>query len=183
MALDQENRVRYELLDEKLQLNGRYHRVLRNVSVKARPKAKRSLYARKDLIKPSSLGEYSDLSLTVYERSDGLELRCVASCSGSDVPHSLARAIVSSYGLSESEQCAPSRKNPLTSNRQKDVMATSVAASRANGNKIAVVQTKGNPTAQLLSCERGVSAMILGDSCLNCAPDEAKDKFKMIIVS
>lgn len=183
MSLRRQSRVTYELLDGKLQLNGRYHTVLRNAVVAKREEATQSLYAHEGIIKPSCSGEISELLLTVRERSEVLELRCEARCSGMNISLNLAQAIVASYCLIESEQCEHCRTEPLSSDRASNVMTTSVATPRAQGTKIAVVQTAGNEYAQLLSCELGVPALIQRYSCLNCAYDQAmKGKFTMIIV-
>jgi hypothetical protein len=182
MSIAPDRGVLYYLVDGRLQLNGRYHPSLRTLPVPERPKATRSLYTHKGVVKPSSFGEHIDLLLTVHERSNFLELTCAVRFSGNTVRLQLTRALVASYGLEESEPCEHSPTEELSADRMENIMTTSVAAPRAQEKKIAIVQTAGNATAQLLSCELAVPTIIQRRSCLNCTYDEADGKFEMIIV-
>ncbi|CEL02065.1 hypothetical protein ASPCAL01640 [Aspergillus calidoustus] len=182
MSITPDRGVLYYLVDGRLQLNGRYHSSLRTLPVPERPKATRSLYMHKGVVKPSSFGEHLDLLLTVHERSAFLELTCAVRFSGNTVRLQLARVLIASYGLEESEPCEHSPTEELSADRMENIMTTSVAAPRAQEKKIAIVQTAGNATAQLLSCELAVPTIIQRRSCLNCTYDEADGKFKMIIV-
>jgi hypothetical protein len=182
MSITRDRGVLYYLVDGQLQLNGRYHSSLHTLPVPERPKATQSLYTHKGVVKPSSFGEHLDLLLTVHERSTFLELTCAVRFSGNTVRLQLARVLVASYGLEESEPCEHSPTEELSADRVKNIVTTSVAAPRAQGKKIAIVQTAGNATAQLLSCELTVPTIIQRRSCLNCTYDEADGKFEMIIV-
>ncbi|KAL2850197.1 hypothetical protein BJY01DRAFT_245663 [Aspergillus pseudoustus] len=182
MSLDRDRRARYYLIDGQLLFNGRYHSSLRALPAPDRPRANRSLYAHKRVVKPSCAGEYMDLLVTVNERSTSLELTCAARFSGNTVRLQLSHVLVASYGLDASEPCAHSSTEPLSPDKTKHIMTTSVAAPRAQGRKIAIVQTAGNETAQLLACELGVRVILQKESCLDCAYDEAVEKHKMIIV-
>ena len=72
-----------------------------------------------------------------------------------------------------------------------NTVTTSVKAPRASfTDKTAIVQTAGNPTAQLLACDLECGAILQRYSCLNCAYDEIargmneadKESINMIIV-
>jgi hypothetical protein len=186
MSLDRDHGATYYLIDGQLLFNGRYHCSLRALPAPDRPRANRSLYAHNGVVRPSCAGEHMDLLLTVHERSSYLELTCVAHFSGNTVRLQLSRVIVASYGLDESKPCAHCPTERLSPDKAKNIVTTSVAAPRAQGTKIAIVQTAGNRTAQLLGCELGVRAILQKESCLDCAYDEVVDekvkKYKVIIV-
>ncbi|GES65487.1 hypothetical protein ATEIFO6365_0010041000 [Aspergillus terreus] len=186
MSLDRDHGATYYLIDGQLLFNGRYHCSLRALPAPDRPRANRSLYAHNGVVRPSCAGEHMDLLLTVHERSSYLEITCVAHFSGNTVRLQLSRVIVASYGLDESKPCAHCATEQLSPDKAKNIVTTSVAAPRAQGSKIAIVQTAGNRTAQLLGCELGVRAILQKESCLDCAYDEALEEgvktYKMIIV-
>jgi hypothetical protein len=58
-----------------------------------------------------------------------------------------------------------------------------LAANSNNVEKIAIALTKGDPTAQLLFCHEKYRAILMQDSCLTCAFNQAREqKFDLIIV-
>ncbi|KAH8433798.1 uncharacterized protein LDX57_011432 [Aspergillus melleus] len=183
MSLDRDRGATYYLVDGQLLFNGHYHSKLCAFSAPDRPRANESIYAHNGVVKPSRAGEHMDLLFTVHERSSHLELTCTARFSGSTVRLQLSRLILASYDLEESEPCAHSPTRQLSLDKAKNIMTTSVAAPRAQKDKIAIVQTARNETAQLLSCELGVQTILQKQSCLDCAYDQAIGKYEMIIVA
>lgn len=183
MALDANKHVSYDLLDGRIQYNGRYHATLDNQVAGERWESRESLDATQNTVQASSAGVHSSIMFTLFERSNGLDLCCAVRFAGRETPVNVCDAIVSSFGLCDSRPCGHSRNTALSSRRVMDIITTSVECPQAFGKKIAIVQTAGNPTAQLLACEGSVDAIIQKLSCLNCAYDEAVERrIKKIIV-
>lgn len=186
----------YEVLEGKFILEGRYHMNLRSFSVTPRKKAKKNMSNRKDEITPTSSGEHENLTMTVRECLDFLELRTMIRGSGQNVSVSLLSIIISSYGLEETEPCDHPEDSPLDTASKQLVMTTSVVSPATTEKTVvnsvarkrtSIAQTKHNPTAQLLGCEKGVRSVLLKECCLNCALSQVTgiarpEEMTMIIV-
>ncbi|KAK2867953.1 hypothetical protein FQN49_003305 [Arthroderma sp. PD_2] len=179
LELDHENGLCYELVDGVLQLNGRYHKVLRNAKEPLRQEASKSLYSNSDIIVPSSSGVHSDLVLTLRELSSYLELRCIAVASKTNVPIDLSKVIVTSYGVKQVDPCEHRVYEPLRGEFQ--AITTSVQSPRARTGCIAVAQVSRNKTAQLLCCESSGPILLQRNCCLNCACEQARNYSSLII--
>lgn len=185
----------YEVLEGKFMLEGRYHMTLKSAEVTPRQKAKKNLSSRKDEIRPTSSGEHENLTMTVRECLNSLELRSMIRVLGQNVSVNLESIIIASYGLMETEPCDHHVDIPLDPGSKHLVVTTSVAspATREKINygvttrKTSVAQTKYNSTAQLLCCEPDVFSLLLKECCLDCAVSQIRsrnpgDQMTMIIV-
>lgn len=167
--------ILYEVLEGKFLLDGRYHMTLRDSMVTPRKRAETNILSRKDEIRPTSSGEHESLTMTIRECLDSLELRSTIRVSGQNVSVELGSIITASYGLVETEPCDHPVDTPLDPNSTNFITTTSVASPATSENTLglekrtSIAQTKHNPTAQLLCCERGVRSVLLKECCLDCA--------------
>jgi len=184
LQTDIDRGYRYNLCDGKLLIKGRYYASLRSIPARDRPAAQTSLFNYKGRIKPSSIGEHSRVSLTVREALEHLELRTTVLSQGHSIHLDLVRIIRSSMGLSDCSPCEHDLSAELDATLQNDVLTTSIAMPHAKGQKIAIVQTKDNATAQLLACGNGKTMILQRKCCLSCAVAQAKaGRFEQIIVA
>jgi hypothetical protein len=174
----------FELVDGQLIYDGRYHTNLdEDQSTENRPRAARSIVSRPKSVEPSNIGQHTDLSITIFEKVSGLTMKATAQCAGMNLNFALSSIIGAFFGLAATDKCSHPPSSPLNKALNGRVMITSVASPRPDGTKIGLVMTQSNPTAQFLSCEEGVQALLLRDCCLNCAFQQAKEGyFRMIIV-
>lgn len=174
----------YELRDGQIVVNGRYYRRLLTTVEQLRAKSSNSLFNPGGRISPSSLGEHSDLVFTVREELDVAKLRGIAKCQGQSLRLDIFDIIVSSMLAQCADPCTHDPDSILDEAHSREVITTSIAAPSAkDDNIIAIVQTKGNPVAQLLACEDEHGAILQSGCCLNCAFEQAKKwKFCQIIV-
>lgn len=175
----------FELVDGQLIYDGRYHTNLnQGRSTENRPRAARSIVSRPKSVEPSNIGQHSHLSITIFESISGLTMKATAKCAGMNLNFALHSIIGAFFGLTATDKCSHPSSSPLNKTLNRRVMITSVASPTPDGTKVGLVMTQSNPTAQFLSCEEGVRALLLRDCCLNCAFQQAKEgNFRMIIVT
>lgn len=173
----------FDLVEGQLIFNGRYHTEIIAVPSSARPPAKEHTDKGTRPIIPSTIGEHTNIMVTLLEGIKVLELTATIHIGGGIVHLDLVESIVASWGLDETEPCVHLMKTPLESQYENTVLTTSVASPCAIMGKIAIVQVSQNPVAQLLSCVRGTHALLQKECCLNCAYKQAKGKYGMIIVT
>jgi hypothetical protein len=174
-------RVNFELVEGRFISGGRYHSSLRSASVTDRTKAKKSLVNGRREIIPSSLGEHSDVLITIRERLDSLELRLTARVSGSNVHLNIRSVIIGFIGLDRTDPCPHPSTDALDLKYISKVVATSVASPDAQGSKVAIAMTQSNPVAQVLCCGVASRTMLQIECCLNCALEQAGDESSTII--
>ena len=184
LQTDTDRGYRFNLYDGQLLIKGRYHERLQSAVAKVRPTAQKSLLNYKGRIKPSSSGEHSLVSCTVRETLGYLELRTTVLIKGHSIHLDLTGVIRSSMGLNDSHVCEHDPSAEMETALRDEVLTTSIAIPFAEGHKITIVQTKDNPTAQLLACEAGKRAMLQRRCCLDCAVSQAKAQgIEQIIVA
>lgn len=177
--------AQFILMEGQLIFNGRYHTSLMAAKSQMRPGADNNLHHQgMQLIIPTSIGEHSNLDMTIRESVYTLELTTTISIGGSIVHPNLTHIIRSSWEVHEAEPCDHPVNTPLESRYEDAVFTTSVASPAAIKGKIAIVQVSRNPVAQLLSCVPHVQSLLQTNCCLNCAYEEAvQGKYGMIIVA
>ncbi len=175
----------FELVDGQLVYDGRcYTSLAEDRCGEIRGRAARSIVSRPKLVEPSNIGQHSHLSLTIFEDLSGLNVKATARYAGMNVKFSLSSIIRSYFALEATDKCSHPSSSPLQRNLKGRVMITSVASPRPEGNRVGIVMTQSNPTAQFLSCHRDVRSLLLRDCCLNCAYKQArKEGFHTIIVT
>lgn len=186
MAVTYDLGLLYRLVDGMMMADGRYH----TVCFSGREQRDRHIVRRfspivaQELITPSAIGAHTDLSMTIRETRHGLELRL--SCSyGGMVTELWLDDVFRGYGnMVYTAPCLHSTSSPL-STRGNQVRIASVATPVAfEEDVITIVMTKGDPTAQLLSCTGDAQAILMIRCCLDCAVQQAKERnCRMIIVA
>jgi hypothetical protein len=179
-VLDLEGGIRFELVEGQVQHRGRsYLSISSGISASKTRPALESLYTSESGgVKPTSCGVHSYLEFSLQPigsdfKGSELQLRTTARFSGKIVQINLGCAILGAYGVRQAQPCEHPRDSPLSSDLAECVITTSFAAPVAKDKRMSIVQTAGNPTAQLLACQAGVNAILQKWSCLNCAYREA----------
>ncbi|KAJ6007943.1 hypothetical protein N7540_011919 [Penicillium herquei] len=195
ITLGHENLCYYrgmELLDGPLIYNNRYHKTIESVRSSVEPQDNRLLQPPKSLnpILPTADGAHSDLLFTISETWYGLALNTTVTLFGRRVNINFANCLCGLLSLIQTEPCEHPRQTPLKEEYSRLVMATSVLAPEAQVESdpiISIVQTAGNPTAQLLSSSRTPSRkwqILCYHCCLNCAYEQAlSNEITKIIVA
>ncbi|KAJ6138764.1 hypothetical protein N7471_005250 [Penicillium samsonianum] len=184
LTLGYENLCYYrgmELLDGPLIYNSRYHKTVESVRSSVEPQDNRLLQPPKSLnpILPTAEGAHSDLLFTISETWYGLALNTTVTLFGRRVNINFANCLSGLLSLIQTEPCEHPRKTPLKKEYSRLVMTTSVLAPESQVESdpiISIVQTAGNPTAQLLSLSRTPSRkwqILCYHCCLNCAYEQA----------
>lgn len=134
---------------------------------------------------PNSSGEHSDLRFAIVEDVDSLDIKTDIIGSGKMVKLDWHEAIIGSMALTDGSPCLHPLLAPLEDGFADEVWEASVLAPQAPSDKIAIVQTRQNPTAQFLACcYMGGTALLQRSCCLNCAVREAKQlNLRRIIVA
>ncbi|KFY04039.1 hypothetical protein O988_01044 [Pseudogymnoascus sp. VKM F-3808] len=176
------------LTEGQLVFNSRSHTLLNAVGFD-RPGADKNIHQATQPIIPSSIGEHSNLEMTIRESIYDLELTSTILIGGQIVHLNMDSIIAASWGLYEAEPCG---HNPLTTpleSRYEDAILTTSVASPVESkamNKTSIVLVSRNPVAQLLSCVNtaGSDSLLQKDCCLNCAYEQAvKGDHRMIIAA
>ncbi|KAJ5383179.1 hypothetical protein N7517_001090 [Penicillium concentricum] len=189
LALKDDDICRYrsiEVLDGPIIYNGRYYSEVTN------PEAIRKTYTsnlselgEKPRIVPSSEGCLSQLSLATRESLKGMVLETTLIESGQKISVSLAKKMRFLFGLIKVTPCEHPRMTPLKEEYCKKALTASVLSPDPKEGSIAVVQTAGNPVAQILALsDSWTPAVLCYRCCLNCAFEQAKEwKASKIIVT
>lgn len=182
MELDPGQGLCYRLVEGSLVFNNHYYKTLQCRGIELRPIAKGDSSTFEDQVTPSSAGKHEDLELAIREHMHHVSLQANVRYSGIISQLNFSNILISSYGHDVTTPCQHDSKSPLKEAYKDYVMTTSVAAPLAEG-KLAIVQTQRDRTAQLLAFEKGARAIVMKYCCLNCAYEQAKDKYDMIIVT
>ena len=196
LQIDLDEGIRYYLCDGQLVFKGRYYTDLESVPGKRRERTEKSLFNHEGRVCPMSLGVHDDLFITVRETVGCLELRIIISYFGQSIQCDLTEIVEASLHLRDCHPCDHPPSTELDKAHHNDILTVSLATPRAAQPKIAIVQTKGNKTAQFLACvgdDKNSSGfehsetddiLLARHCCLNCAVREAKTKdIKQIIVA
>ena len=135
---------------------------------------------------PCSNGTHSKLTLTVRELSDRLILRTSIVVQGHLVELNLRSVLYGAMGLIDADPCEHPASSDLSSAWHGIVVMTNIEAPRTEKARISIVQTAGDPTAQLLACQADAfnsAALMQRRCCLNCAVAQAEEKrtFQIIV--
>jgi hypothetical protein len=148
---------------------------------------------------PSTLGAHTSLTLTARGVGNQLTIRTVVQMSSKTFPLDFYKQHMAYMSVIVASACGHNTRSPLSQNMF-PVTPTSVAAPtrqqpdyignhyhayhtyhdtveqwRKSLREIGIVLTHKNAEAQFLACATGASALFQGDSCLNCAVEEAYD--------
>ncbi|KAM5448126.1 hypothetical protein McanMca71_004234 [Microsporum canis] len=185
MALDLENGAYYEVVDGVLRFNGRNHNMLCSGPAAQRnePEVFEPQYSTRDKIVPSSAGEHSELSLTLREVSNYLQLRCVVVVAKTNVPIDLEDVILSSYFVKQANPCEHPSSAPFK-HGWINAITTSVAAPITTiPSWYAVALVLRNKPAQLLCCMSQRKILLQRDCCLTCALVQANKEGVSIVLT
>ncbi|KAJ6108170.1 hypothetical protein N7523_009493 [Penicillium sp. IBT 18751x] len=133
---------------------------------------------------PTREGAHSDLSLAIVEHVQGLALECSVTARGQKQSINLRERVDQLFGLLDAYPCKHSRQTPLKEEYANKVQTNSVLTPDGRaGDHVSIVQTAGNPTAQLLSLTKWEPAILCRKCCLNCAYEQAREKeiYKIIV--
>jgi hypothetical protein len=122
--------------------------------------------------------------MTLREYFEQVVLNLTIEYDGEEHHPNLCGIIEGSMMLKRTEACPHSSTNPLKATQPRIITTSVLAPGTHDRGTIAIVMTKGNPTAQLLSCEARARALLMEDCCLDCAVEQAvKIGINRIIVS
>lgn len=177
-----------ELLDGPIIYDGRYYTQLSSgVSSDVRAT---SAYMRTPAgpLSPTAEGVHSDLSMSIMEKTDRLLLYPTVTVHGQKSDICLADCLTRLLALNKTAPCEHDRRTPLKLEYSRAAVATSVRCPDPKDleGKIAVAQTAGSPTAQILSLFKGTwdsargmevhPSLLCYHSCLNCAFETARER-------
>ncbi|KAM5461060.1 hypothetical protein MferCBS49748_007429 [Microsporum ferrugineum] len=185
MALDLENGAYYEVVDGVLHFNGQNQDMLCGAPAAQRnkPGVFEPQYSTRDKIVPSGAGEHSELSLTLREVSNYLELRFVAVVAKTNVPIDLEDVILSSYFVKQANPCEHPSSAPFK-HGWINTTTTSVAASITTiPSWYAGALVSRNKPAQLLCCMSQRKILLQRDCCLTCALVQANKEGVGIVLT
>jgi hypothetical protein len=167
-----------ELIDGPIKYGNRYHYYLQDFSSRfERPCPSQPSNFVSPLM-PTAQGIHSDLSFTVSERTHTLLLRTTMTVSGQKIDVCFGDCLDRLVYLDVTEPCEHARATPLKDEYSQFVQTASVEAPgppKEPSDTISIVQTAGNPTAQLLSLSLD-SAILCHYCCLNCVYEQARSK-------
>lgn len=171
LEMDRPPMVRYFLYEGLLLFKDHhYRRLLPQECCEKRPSATQSIRTFRSKIEPTSYGEHSAVRFTVKEISERvLQLRSTLLVRGRSIQINLLEIMQAAMEVADAGRCDHRHSAELESELHERVCTTTVAEPRARKQQIAIVQTKGNPTAQLLACEQYMRSVLQTNCCLNCA--------------
>lgn len=186
-----------ELLSGPIVYNGRYYTQLS--STVASDFTEDSTYIRSPggRLLPTSEGVHSELFMAIVEKADGLLLYPTVTVHGQRSDICLADCLTRLIALNKTVPCEHDRRTPLRMEYSRAAIAASVRCPPVESldDKIAVAQTAGNSTAQILSLYKGHPypsvrgmkvrpSLLCYHSCLNCAFEQARARgIRKIIVA
>ncbi|KAM5465578.1 hypothetical protein MauCBS54593_006353 [Microsporum audouinii] len=185
MALNLENGAYYEVVDGVLHFNGQNQDMLCGAPAAQRnkPGVFEPQYSTRDKIVPSSAGEHSEVSLTLREVSNYLELRFVAVVAKTNVPIDLEDVILSSYFVKQANPCEHPSSAPFKHGCI-NTTTTSVAAPITTiPSWYAAALVSRNKPAQLLCCMSQRKILLQRDCCLTCALVQANKESVGIVLT
>ncbi|KZF25303.1 hypothetical protein L228DRAFT_244107 [Xylona heveae TC161] len=136
--------------------------------------SKERLLKKREVIVPSSVDVPQSVLVTSLEFPDYLRLCVTARISGEDVPLNVYNAIDASLRVRRSLPCRHDPNTPLVVSDMPGRVFTLPVHGIAIGDRrrrpyLVIMQTKGDPTAQLFACIKAYNTMILHRCCLSCA--------------
>lgn len=170
-----------ELFDGLVYHENRYHsQIFTEVDYNLRTQQSNQSWSKMpqlENIYPTRDGAHSNLSLAIVEHVQGLALECSVTVGDQKQSVNLRERVDQLFGLLDAYPCKHSRKAPLKEEYAGKVQTNSVLTSDGrSGDQISIVQTAGNPIAQLLSLTKWESAILCRRCCLNCAYEQAREK-------
>ena len=187
LRYDPQQGYAYYLFDGQLVFDGRYYMNLVSDVRSGRGKTTKSPHHNSEgRIFPCSNGTHSKMSLTVLETNNRLILRSSIVVQGHLIDLDLVSVLEGAMGLTYANPCEHPASSDLSSIWHDKVLITDIESPRTEEPKISIVQTAGDPTAQLLACERGYPnslALLQRGCCLNCAVAQAfsEEIFQVIV--
>lgn len=173
-----------EIFDGPIIFNGRYYGEVNNPTIEESNAGNLCELGEKANIVPSSEGCVSQVSFTARERLDEVLLEATLMYSGQKISVSLAKRMRQLFCLIKTTQCEHPRTTPLKEEYCKRVLTASALSPDPPRGSIAIVQTAGDPVAQILALSPGARAILCYRCCLNCAFEQAQNwKARKIIVA
>jgi hypothetical protein len=180
----------FRLFDGRFIYDNEYFSVLKSCKTnRRRSTVRQNSVTNLPDIKPSNNGAHQEIYPTCQKRIGFLEVQMAVRIGEIVISLDMKECLLGFYELGRTDQCQHDANETML-DRKYHPYAVETCVERpypADSNyirKIAVAQTKGDPTAQLLCCQQGYKAILMKDCCLNCAFEQSlNQKFKLIIVS